>query len=968
MRNFILGLTALICIISTNAQCIKEISTNPVKSFNTEFNSIQPTLINPFKNSFNWGSYTNQTFNSIYLNPNAGWSILGNPGYMHSPFSTNMPSDYAYLNNNGALPQKCDWHWEDGWELLWMNTGYYPNGERIDEVNNNRLISNSTGLANPNTPYFFLYNRYTGKIRGFANLFTSINGNSINSIIAKIGHTNYTTSGTFRHLSNYDRPLDMNTTIPEITTYNSNPNNNNAWFSSDFQMGFDPCVCDYPSQWKFDFQAITTFDVNLYSRTLSNSLPLGGANTPDYNTFLTNNDLWNKQSGGSSLMFKSLDGMFTEYKADLDRYNSNLLDYNSIENKIKRELAGMGKSAIVDGVTSLIPGSEILSLTTKIIGKMRNAQTPVNKPSDKAIGNKVIDQVTKGTKALLGKGTDFLSISLIGEQNKPVAPNMPTANFAESRIVGNIGHSSGISITNFYVPGSFNPNINQLTAFNYPAYNKPLGLFALLRTPKIDLYKNTNYSMNPDVKKTIYNTSEIISQPTTQNPLAPWVSLKKSKYDYGREISYKSELYFKLNEALLYRYNHNVDFNFDLTNCYVAFEVEYVNDMKKKEYYLEDGITETEYTEQNLYVDHNLPASDNSGQARIFTSSWANVAEAKELLFGLTFTDKEFIYLGTETHSEKYHHRTGISTDVQQDITGPVLNQEQFDDLVVRYKPKIKSIKMKLMPDMYFKQIGSNGGNINTVQSFTYLLFDDEKNIDLIALKGNYVTQSNIGQLRKYHAGTLELGNEEISPSKPYVIKQVGNTLFVDAEQIKITGNLTVTSGYNAELRSYEEIEINPTISIEPNISLEIKRDFYGLGSNLEADDAQVSDFCKGNNKEYKANELSASAKMILEKDSIENAKANTKTATEHFQFKLYPNPANSTISVDYNANASGDYVCEITDVVGKKVFVTTKSFQLGQNLINYDVTNLTQGVYFFTIINKATGIQSTKQFIKSIN
>jgi hypothetical protein len=58
------------------------------------------------------------------------------------PWHEQMPNYASYLhrfydyNYTPAEPRTIpeperDFRWEDGWELLWMNLGYLPNGDKI---------------------------------------------------------------------------------------------------------------------------------------------------------------------------------------------------------------------------------------------------------------------------------------------------------------------------------------------------------------------------------------------------------------------------------------------------------------------------------------------------------------------------------------------------------------------------------------------------------------------------------------------------------------------------------------------------------------------------------------------------------------------------------------------------------------------------------------------------------------------
>jgi hypothetical protein len=66
-----------------------------------------------------------------------------------------------------------DFNWQDGWELLWMNTGYYPNQSttnhngNINFSDNNRIYPFVSNPAHSRYPYIILYNKYRGTMRMF---------------------------------------------------------------------------------------------------------------------------------------------------------------------------------------------------------------------------------------------------------------------------------------------------------------------------------------------------------------------------------------------------------------------------------------------------------------------------------------------------------------------------------------------------------------------------------------------------------------------------------------------------------------------------------------------------------------------------------------------------------------------------------------------------------------------------------
>lgn len=196
--------------------CHNDISTNPQNPINNQLNNLFPGKINPWTNSFDFGAYQGSTFDPIYLNPTAGWQIAGwtnlNQIPMSSPFTLGGAVGGQYLVVPTNPFQNRDFHWEDGWELLWLGTGYYPNGDPINTANPNRIIPQAHSVLNPRIPYMIYYNRYTGKIRLFAGLFTDFGAFQSASVDLSFSPSDVAAdqiNGILRHLSGYDTPLDQ---------------------------------------------------------------------------------------------------------------------------------------------------------------------------------------------------------------------------------------------------------------------------------------------------------------------------------------------------------------------------------------------------------------------------------------------------------------------------------------------------------------------------------------------------------------------------------------------------------------------------------------------------------------------------------------------------------------------------------------------------------------------------------------
>ena len=149
MKNIIILFSILVGLGQhLNAQiysCVRNVSTNPNNPFNTEWQTITqqnyPTDPGSFINTgFSWylGS------NSLAIYPQLqNWNLppsYQNTHYMKWPFAMNnddLEGSNAYLYDHIDDTDR-DYHWEGGWELLWMNLGYLPNGIKNDR---NRIIN-----------------------------------------------------------------------------------------------------------------------------------------------------------------------------------------------------------------------------------------------------------------------------------------------------------------------------------------------------------------------------------------------------------------------------------------------------------------------------------------------------------------------------------------------------------------------------------------------------------------------------------------------------------------------------------------------------------------------------------------------------------------------------------------------------------------------------------------------------------
>jgi hypothetical protein len=252
---------------------------------------------------------------------------------------------------------------------------------------------------------------------------------------------------------------------------------------------------------------------------------------------------------------------------------------------------------------------------------------------------------------------------------------------------------------------------------------------------------------------------------------------------------------------------------------------------------------------------------------------------------------------------------------------------------------------MKVMADMYFETKAIDGGDINTTRVFTYLLYDRDKNIDIIGSHGERVGAK---QIMKYRQGKLTLTDQTIAPGKPYVTgtSADGNTLYVDAEYVEIEGTLDVASGYKAEVRAQAKIKVLSASRVKPNIRLMIKEDFYNFPKIEEVSQSELTAFCKGNNKKYKANEASS---PYLPNDKPEKTHGPTH---EQFAISLFPNPSDDKVTVQLTDELTQTVQIGVYDMMGNSVILEQEESRNGISVYQIDIKHLAKGIYILKVQN----------------
>lgn len=962
MKQIILSIVFLFGICQTGyAQFPKNISTHPDFPVNDEFLPMHNAWIganhtvNPFLNTgFDW-----RLFNSI--DPNTAQMIIpldlraswipqikglnsGNNYYpMDNPFNLTN-----YLGTLSGIPSgKRDYHWEDGWELLWLNMGYYPNGSLMTSSVPGSFITNSNSPKPNHIPYFVLYNRYRGTVRLFSNVwFDPTDPIRYENIVVKFGYNkdgafDDKISGLLRNTGGYDLALDQPTQSHESWSPRQHPVNQSEWQVADFQVAFDPCVCmkahEEPfqsGQLEFEFQDFTELNFDMMSRTVETTQEVTKDNY-DVLDFLNLSMVDENNYQPGYRMYRRMNNLYSDYENRLDKYETDLNDYNQPWNTLKRQALNLGKDFISTGISGGFP-----------VNFSANFIRTLTLGGDTTGGSKKV--FSNAMKGLIGLGFDFATFEVSPE--KPRKPSIPSANFSETFYKGSITPSVNPAyVSGLYIPGAFTqtPSWSNNTYYGYgsessldprlfPAYNKVLGQVALLESPSVE-----------------FNSELVVHKQIPRN-----VEYYHDNCFVIVESDIEINFDLRITEQLKVALNNSLDFDYEKTKTYATLivELEIINTNFNPTTWIPTELSHYPLVlpselKANLFSHHALQ-NENGFIDVVLASGWIDFEDLNQYVF--SYHERlDFHYL---TQREEFPiPGGGVSCGIiKKAIEGGLINHYEAYELYDY--AKIKSIKLKLLHDMYFDQIGSFDEQVNSTQVYTYLLYENKEGDEYYG--PNVQQLSSSASLNKYTAGTLTIGDEHINPNHPYVFETSGNTIYINAEEVNINGELTVEDGYELFIQSLYPINVLEDAKIGKNITLRIKKDWFDLDPFTYMDNSEVYNFCNDNTK-YQANQLAPIPRKRLEAEIAERELQEMLKKERTPEIQLHPNPTSSTVVVsglDENSN-----ILHIYDLKGMKVYSQdVRSLQS----TSLDVSGLMSGIYLI-VVERENGLVSQKRLNK---
>ncbi len=945
-QNFLpkIAILAVIFVMTSPLRsqvCLNGVSTHPLNPANQD--PSYPSSNNLWLNNFDFGLNNGFSFSDIFLNPSAGWSIpdFTSPAQfqMLSPFTPGGVPGTSHLSQ--AVPfQNRDFHWEDGWELLYLGIGYYPNGHPLHIAPANSPISSPAAVYDSRIPYMIYYNRYTGLIRLFAGLITPFG--TVQSLavdltmntgnVAAEPPEKYT--GLLRHLGNYDTPLDQPTAFRgqrgvNATGFNAGTSfNHRVWYVYDFQVGYDPCTCYSQSQLNFEFNAVEESDISLYGRmiTLEENLVDANGNVIYNQDFLTASSIVSQDPNGY-IMRKSLDGLVEDYRESLRIYNEQMENRQFGRSGWFRDVLGDLQSTIVGAGVNLVPGGQI-------------AEWMVKKNLNLGVDSSNVEKLVKsGSKALMGGAYNFLSNQVFGENVQPVRPSRPVASFSEMRFSGGITTTNSSPLNGFWTPGSNYSGLD-FTPHNYRAYNEVLGLYATLKTPQ-----NQFLRKSAPVTETIHNIVSTLSSNINPNGVC-FVNVTGYTLDsiVWKSQSVEQQLFIKLKEPLQYALNAALDFNSEKTKVFVSYAItletsdNLFNPSLPVNIQRIDSLIIEEDEATNLWIMHDIsrntaPTTKGARRRVQLNSGWYDSQDAANLLFGSQL--KTTIY-----YRERFHEFTPLCGDNYSfNASIPAINSHELP-------LKITKVEMKVMADMYFDQLSFTEEEINTTQVFTYLLFDEPTGIDLFDVQGNYISPQQEASFVKMYPGELTIESNIITGTSPEVTHITQDfQIIVAAESViidvPVAGAIVIppSNGPLVRIEAFEQIHMQPGAQLSQNLNLRINKQAYGMAPSTPATQTQLSSFCASSS--YNAQNFVPVQMMSAPLATIEPVLDIPLERLKTAELILFPNPARSELTIQ--TQGAGIDRLSIYDTASRPVMQATPG---GQHLYQMDISRLAPGVY----------------------
>jgi hypothetical protein len=951
-----------------------------------------------FKNGYNWNNTSGFTCDDMQF---ASVSLVGMTALTSTQTSAGYYA-YIYSSASGITRQHLP---SEGWELLSVNFGKFPDAQTTDQTIKFRSM-----------PFIVLYNRYKSIVRVFVSMGPDKTINEDADAIAVNLRINLNTTspirvanGLLRLYDGKDRTLDEPTLIKNAQVVSRAVSAQGDWASADFQVAFDPCVCNYPSELYLEFSHYKSASIKLYGRaTTIEDLNIVNpnnlyANPRDFLSgfkYVPNPSDQNRKIGSIDAglaIEKTISNILNDYESRIKQYQDALKAVNEHNEKVKQNLAlvRFAKAAIAFSVGY---GAKISDIATwnalENAGLAFSMQYIANGEATtfddgnwfktvneayKKIKKNVNDQTSKIDekelfkilKMVLGEEVDLFITENFELMNAPSVPQAPTntLSYTEMRFEGEIEVKQNWDGPVFATPGTYGYSIPNTALsgddiFYYPNYNEPLGVFALLEKPKFIISKTSstpvsqqwsvvnNLSVPQQNEKFLYETWVNNFQFQLAAPL---------KYSFNNVLDIKSK---NISVSISLKPKLNQVSTGGITRTYIepseVANIESIEIIDGKHEISKNGFSRI--ASNNNFENGSNYFGKNSNQILSTGSGVPTNYSTKIIDFATPYLDVNVIKghtfsVGFRNESIKYNSSLVPNQPIAPTIVfnpateGMLFNEYEFE--------------VTLIVDVEYNSLNELGFNNSSTMILKYKVdkFENETNSFSSNLVSNLYNSNN--NITKYQEN-LDFTNVVFdgSPIKGCMIN--GNVYNCQAwNDISIKGNLSTTNGYTVNLIAGNQIETFPESIISPEITFSIVPVLDYSNPMPEATPSYVASFCSKQNPAGENYQADTYIKTAL--DSLLESQNGSNNPTDlainklenELDFQLFPNPSSQLTTVVVEGNESGSATLSIFDVMGKEQNLIIQG-QNGQ--FNFDVSTLAKGMYFVRV--NSIGASKTKQLI----
>lgn len=624
-------------------------------------------------------------------------------------------------------------------------------------------------------------------------------------------------------------------------------------------------------------------------------------------------DLDERKNQGGFIMYKKMGDLFNDYIVKMEHYDSTLVAANKHNATVKQNLAIVKwvKHAVDVGVVVATGGSPIS--VALIDGLLTHASGIVGSDITAAKLSERWKKVFEKAEEILGAELMTFVNNNFKHQETPTVPEKPTANFSEMYFEGRIEQVDIKAGPMLYTPGTYG---NSITNFlpdqhHYPVYNEALGVFALLKRPKINIYEGLDYKS-----------------------CAP---LNGS--GYGAELSFHHTMQFAIADKLEYFFNPVLNISEHKIDASFVF-----------------------YGSETGAWSHSPFLNDDSLSVNIESVSFDNDAYRDTLPDTVVFNS---IYVPLDAFSN-FTGQFGqiISTKPQTLPTEDhchIFEAWEFD-MSDYHRIGIDSIYLKLLINVTFEEEKSDGSPHEYTYMFTYKIDSDDITWDYDnPLYPNL--PGSAGDIAQYPED-LYLSGINFDGSEIDGCELVGSSYTCQSwNTVILQDTFEVANGYDVHVKAGNEITVIPEAVLPPEMVLSIEPILDYSNPMPPADSTFMADFCKVSGA-YNAR---AGTKMLISPpDSLNEKTPRTLEEQTVFSFDLYPNPTGGQTTVALTLDEQSVVDLVVTDISGKILLSGLSNAQVSFGRSEYQLATETLATGIYLVHLSVNGERHVKRLIKN--